>query len=212
LLFLAACAGEPKKAPEPEIIPQSLEPVEIFQIQDHAAKSAGGEIPPWVNVYLYEGIGAIENQAEYQNKYIFIAENTGTNFTALRQWMEGFMVLQDFPRLVSSRIQTRFTASTPGYPDDNYGPFFEGTIKKSSDTFYNGAVTEGTFWLLVQYFKEDGITPDREMYLFFILISIDKTLLEIQINEILNNIPADTATRDQSILINNLKENFYTGF
>jgi hypothetical protein len=199
-------------APEPEMIPQSSEPVEIFQIQDHAARAAGGEIPPWVNAYLYEGIGAIENQPEYQNKYIFIAENTGTNFTALRQWSEGFMIFQDFPRLVSSRIQTRFTASTPGYPDDNYGSFFERTIKKSSDTFYNGAVTEDTFWLLVQYFKEDGITPDREIYHFFILISIDKTLLEIQIDEILNNIPVNTATRDQIVLINSLKENFYTGF
>jgi hypothetical protein len=212
MLLLAACVGEPKGAPEPELIPQALEPAEVFQIQDHAFREVGGEIPSWVNIFMKEGIGALEDLPEYRNKYIFIAGNRGTNFAALLQWLGGFTILQDFPRLVSSRIQARFTVSTPGNPDDNYGAFFEGIVKKAHDTFYYGAAVEDTFWLLVQSFQEDGTSPDEKIYLFFIFISIDKRVLELQINEILDNVPADPASRDQIVMIQSLKENFYTRF
>jgi hypothetical protein len=193
-------------------IPQPPEPVEIFQIQDHAAKAAEGKIPPWVDMYLYNSIGRIENLPEYQNKYIFIAENTGTNLKALLQWLEGFTIIHDFPRLVSSRLQDHLTAISAGNPDNTYGSFFEEVIKKSSDAFYYGALEEDKFWLLVQYFEQDGTTPNREVYRCLILVSIDKIVLESQINEILNNIKTDTVTRDQLVLINQLKENLYTGF
>jgi hypothetical protein len=216
LLFFAACAGEPKSAAPPVAVPLPPEPEEIFKIQDHAAKAEGGEIPQWVNTYLYEGLGALENLPEYRNRYLFIAENRGTNMNALRQWSAGFTVFQDFPRLVSTRLQARLTAGSGAGPADNpdgrYGSFFEQTIKNSSDARYYVAVAEDTFWLLVQYFEADGVTLSREVYLFLILVSIDQISLESQINEILNNIPTDTLTKDQITLINQLKENFYTGF
>ncbi|MDR2102068.1 MAG: hypothetical protein LBP43_05805 [Treponema sp.] len=212
ILFFTACVGEPKKAPMPAAIPQPIEPVEIFQIQDYSAKTRGEEIPRWVNLYLYNKLGEIENLPEYQDKYIFIAENTGRNFNALRQWLEGFTILRDFPRMVASRLQAHLTAASGGNPDESYGPFFEQVIKKSSDTFYYGATEEDKFWLLVQYFEKDGITLNREVYLCLILVSIDKGLLESQINEILGNIETSTVSRDQLVLINQLKENFYQRF
>ncbi|MDR3166612.1 MAG: hypothetical protein LBT93_01605 [Treponema sp.] len=212
ILFFTACAGEPQKTLAPITIPQPVEAVEVFQVQDHAAKAAGGEIPRWVSLYLYNNIGGIENLPEYQNAYVFIADNRGRNFNALRQWLEGFTIMRDFPRLVASRLQGHLTALSAGNPDESYGPFFEQVIKKSSDAFYYGATGGDKFWVLVQYFEKDGITLNREVYLCLILVSIDKALLEAQINEILSNIKTDTFTRDQLALINQLKENFYWGF
>jgi hypothetical protein len=212
IVFFAGCAGEPKRAQAPVTVIQPLKPVSIFQIQGHAAETAGGEIPPWVDIYMSRDIAAIEALPEYQNKYVFVADNEGSNFYALNQWSTGFMVRRDLPRLVASRILARLTAGTTENPDTTYGSFFEETIKKSFDTFYSGAVREGDFWLLVRYLETDGNTLNREVYRFLILITIDKAPLESQINGILSTIPVDTATRDQSAAINHVKENFYQDF
>jgi hypothetical protein len=212
IVFFAGCAGEPKRTQDPVTVIQPLKPVNIFQIQDHAAEAAGGEIPQWVDVYMSRDTAAIEALPEYQNKYVFVASNEGSNFYALSQWSTGFMVRRDLPRLVASRILARLTAGTTENPDTIYGSFFEEAVKKSFDSFYTGAIREDDFWLLVQYLEADGETLNREVYRFLILITIDKAPLESQINGILSTIPADTATRDQTAAINHVKETLYQGF
>jgi hypothetical protein len=212
IIFLAGCAGEPKKAQVPVPVIQNLKPVNLFQIQDHTAKAAGGEIPLWADIYMSGNIAGIEAMPEYQDKYVFVAGIEGTNFNALSQWSTGFMVRRDLPRLVASRIQARLTADTGENPDNIYGSFFEGAVKKSSDAFYTGAFRKDDFWFLVRYLEADGETLNREVYRFLILITVDKASLKTQIDEILNSIPTDTVTRDQAAAINHIKENLYQDF
>ncbi|MDR3139005.1 MAG: hypothetical protein LBT95_04955 [Treponema sp.] len=198
--------------PELALTPPPPKRTEIFQIEDHSSQTAGKEIPPWVTAYIYEGSAAVERLPEYQNKYVFIAETEGTNVNALRQWARNFAVLQDLSRLIAIRITRRFTNASANNPDEIYGPFFEEAIREASDAFYYGAIKETDYWILAQFFEEDGVTPQRKVYQFFILISIDQALLKSQIDEILDKVPVAGITREQAAFISHFKETFFTGF
>jgi hypothetical protein len=115
--------------------------------------------------------------------------------------------------MVSTRVQARFAGAAAGSPDDAYGRYFENVVKSSSDASYTGARKETDFWLQKRYFNTDGKSVSREVFEFYVLVSIDKTLLERQISDILNGVKVDTPpTREQATAIDRVKEAFYEGF
>jgi hypothetical protein len=169
-------------------------------------------MPAWLDVYLEKGLRGLESLAEYRQKYVFIAQNSGTNSRLLKQWAENFSPAQDFARLAAARIEARLSAAATAYPDDEYGLFFEMAVKAASDNAYQGAVKEDDYWILRRYpgGEETGI---RESFEFFILVSIDKSLFESQVNAILNRLnPAPPAGKEQTEAFNRVKENFFDGF
>jgi hypothetical protein len=86
-------------------------------------------------------------------------------------------------------------------------------VKATSDASYTGARRESDFWLLRHYFGEDGKTVEREVYDFYVLVSIDRSLLERQLNDMLQGIhPESRPTRDQAAAVERVKENFFEGF
>lgn len=210
---LAGCASKPKGASGQLPAPEYVEKTEAYEVLDHKTKAVGQDVPEWVTRYISEGLLGVEGMPQYKEKYIFIGEDSGTNLNALRQWSTGFTVAQDFSRMVSTRVQARFAGAAAGSPDDAYGRYFENVVKNSSDATYHGARKETDFWLLKRYFQSDGKTVDREVYDFYVLVSIDKPILERQINDILNGVQADRApTREQASAIERVKEAFYEGF
>lgn len=212
-VLLAGCASKPKGASAQLPAPEYVEKTETYQVLDHKTKAVGQDVPEWVTRYISEGLIGVEGMSQYQNKYVFIGEDSGTNLNALRQWSTGFTVAQDLSRMVSSRVQSRFAGAVAGSPDDAYGRYFENVVKNSSDATYHGARKETDFWLLKRYFQSDGKTVDREVYDFYVLVSIDKEILERQIDDILNGIEPDRPpTREQSSAIERVKEAFYQGF
>jgi hypothetical protein len=210
--ILTACTGNPPELPIQWTPPPQVEVIQLYQIIDYKTKALGEEIPEWVNRYESEGIPGIEGLPQYDDTYIFISELEGSNFNALQQWTSGFVLSKDFSRLVASRIQSRITKTVGTYPDGEYGRFFETLIKAASNAVYSGAVQEGDFWVLKQYFKEDGVSPDREVYNFLILVSMNKTILKLQINEILSTLGPIPLTKAQTVSVNRLKETFFDSF
>ncbi|MDR3115532.1 MAG: hypothetical protein LBU25_08430 [Treponema sp.] len=210
--ILAACTGEPPDLPIQWTPPPTAEAIQLYQIIDYKTKALAEEIPEWVNLYESEGIPGIEGLPQYEDAYIFVSELEGTNFHALQQWSSGFVLSKDLSRLVASRIQARMTKTAASYPEGEYGRFFEALIKAASDTGYSGAVQEGDFWVLKQYFKEDGVSPDREAYSFLILVSIHKPALQRQIHGILNALGSLPLTKAQTLSVSRLKESFFDFF
>ncbi|MHB9291502.1 hypothetical protein Holit_00579 [Hollandina sp. SP2] len=210
--ILAACAGDPPELPVQWTPPPQTEVIQLYEIMDYKTKALGEEIPEWVNRYESEGIPGLERLLQYDDTYIFVSELEGTNFNALRQWTSGFALAQDFSRLVASRIQACLTKTAASYPDGEYGRFFEALIRAASNAVYSGAVQEGDFWVLKQYFQEDGVSPDRKVYNFLILVSIHKTILQPQISEILHNLGPIPLTKPQTLSVNRLKERFFDFF
>ncbi|MDR2095626.1 MAG: hypothetical protein LBP76_08935 [Treponema sp.] len=214
ILLCNACAAKQAKLPEMEDeLVQSPKPINVYDIINYKDMEDGAEIPVWVSQYLNEGVLGVETLDEYRDRYVFIVENTGINFRTLQQWSAAFSLYQDFPRRVASRIEKRLLNAANQYPDDEYGDFFEASVKAASDTYYRGAARERDFWLLLQYFEEDGVTVGPESYIFLVLISADKSFMQNQILQILNNLELEhKPDKDQTSAINRIKENFFENF
>ncbi len=211
-LVFAGCASKSKSTtlgPAPEY----QQKTDAYVVIDHKTKAVGQDVPEWVTRYISDGVTGVEAMDQYKNKYVFIGEDSGTNLNALRQWSSGFTVAQDMSRMVSSRVQARFAGAAAGSPDDAYGRYFENVVKSASDASYSGARKETDFWILKRFFKADGKSVDREEYDYFVLISIDKEILQRQINDVLNGVKVDTPpTKEQATAIDRVKEAFYEGF
>jgi hypothetical protein len=185
----------------------------LFRITDWETKETGGEIPVWVENFLETGARGLEALPKFNNKYIFVASITGGNIRALRQWAAGFSIRQDFPRMAASRIEQRMVKTSTLYPDDEYGQYFENMVKLSSDTNFTDAVIDAAFWIYREIYEEDGVTVSQERYEYFILVSIDKPLLENQIRLLLDKVKTEqTPAREQVNSINRLKAGFFDNF
>jgi hypothetical protein len=184
-------------------------------------------IPAWARLYLYKGFRELESLEAYSGRYVFVGENQGSSLGALQQWADGITAAHDIPRLIAQRVEQRLVASAVLYPDDEYGEYFENTIKKISDGEYPGAVKEQTFWVRRQRFpgagedieSDDGyndlsqIDIDFEHYHFLILMSIDREILQKKIQELMSAIKTNTApTKAQIQAINKIRNNFFEGF
>jgi hypothetical protein len=96
-------------------------------------------------------------------------------------------------------------------------------IREISDGEYSGAVKEQIFWLQRKVFNNtetDDIintqpNPDtaQERYEFLVLISVDKEILQGQIQEIMTGIKTKIPpTKNQADAIARMKNNFFERF
>jgi len=198
--------------------PEEKKPIEKkavakFEIIEHKASAIGGDVPEWVQTYIYDGNTGVEKMEKYKDKFVFIGEDTGTNLNALRLWAQGFNVAQDLARLVSMRVQAKFAGAAAGSPDDEFGRYFENVVKNVSDAKISGARKETDFWIFKRYFKVDGKTVDREVYDYYVLNTIDQETLKKQLDAVLNGTTPDKPqTKEQKAAVDRVKEAFYEGF
>ena len=226
-LILSCASRQSKFIPDLPQNPAAFNVQKPFIITGHKNSEDGGEIPDWVNRWLLGGSPGVENLARYQDRYVFIGAGSGRNFTSMNQWCEGFLPELDFPRLAASRIEARIFSSS-NYPDLEYGDFYESLIRAASDYSWTGAVREDDFWILKRILPGSGDSSgespgveelptgendEEEMYEFFILVTIEKSLFTSQLDMIFEYLrPNPQPTRDQISAANRLKERFYYGF
>ena len=191
----------------------SVEEQLSYRITDYRGRDNNEEFPIWVSLYNNGGVALLESLDENRNTYIFISENSSDNFNALQQWLSGFRLSHHFTWQVTSRIQARFERDSHTFPAQDFGAFFEVAIKSAMNVVYRDAVREADFWLKRQYLEEDGVTVEREVYEFLVMMSIDRNILRQEINHILINAQSVTEqTREQAALIQRFIENFHIGF
>ncbi|MDR2079361.1 MAG: hypothetical protein LBP74_06555 [Treponema sp.] len=211
-LILAAVFSGCKSKPEPA--PEYVEKTDAYEVVDHKTKALGQGVPDWVTWYISDGLTGVEAMEAYKDKYVFIGEDSGTNLNALRQWSTGFTVNQEISRLISERVRSKFAGAAVGSPDAAYGRYFENVVETVSEASFSGVRRESDFWLLKRYFKADRKTVDRESYDFYVLMTVDKAVLERQINAVLDSAQtADTAqTSEQKRAVDLVRQSFYEGF
>jgi hypothetical protein len=217
VLLLAACAGDPAGQGEGRAVTEEDAGGElVYHLTDYKTKAGGGAVPGWVEYYLggnFISPDAPEALEEYQDRYVFIARNRGTNFRALEQWARGFSVELDFARLVAMRIEKRFTQAALGFPDTVFGRYFEALIRAASDAAWEGAVREDDFWLKGFYQGADENAAGGESYDFVILVTVDKALLASQIQPLLFGVtPQAPMSRDQLAAVDRVRERFFEEF
>jgi hypothetical protein len=227
-ILFASCAGRQSKIifrPDPgqDILQEQTGPSETWQIIESQNGPGETDVPEWVLRFYNRELRTLESTDTYSDRYLFIGRSRGDNLYALHQWVNGFSVTQDMPRLVAQRVERRLIATASLYPDDEYGEYFEVLIKKISDDEYPGAVAEQTFWVKrklipggeesnaeVELADEDIVT---ERYESLVLISINKDVLQEQLRNIMDGIKTTTTpTREQTAAINRVRQSFFEGF
>jgi hypothetical protein len=204
----AACFSGPGRSVDLGPVPAYRERNNVAEIIDYE-----NDMPEWVDRYAATGLAGVESLPEFEGRYVFVGRQTGNSLEPLRLWAAGFSLERDFPRLVSARIQARFILGGNGNPGDEYGRYFEAAVKNASDSAFEGAFLEGSFWIKKRIFGDDGLTPVGEVYEYLILTSIDRETLRGQIDMLLTTTPANAApSRDQAAASMRLRLNFYEGF
>jgi hypothetical protein len=218
VLFTTCVTGRERATVRLGPVPEYREKTSVTEVIDHenAAKPGADfptDMPEWVIRYISAGISGIEDLPEYADSYVFIGKQRGNNLDSLKLWAGNFSLDRDFPRLVSARIQDRFTGFANGNPAEEFGRYFEQVVKNSTDTAFSGAMQEGSFWIKKRNFEDDGLTPAGETYEYYILTMITKAALEKQINLLLITTRTDLPpTREQSAAAMRLRLNFFNGF
>jgi len=230
-ILFTACAGQQDKGgvvfrPDASNNPRQqsmiFESWEITNTQNGDGGAPSGDIPDWVRWYVDNDVNKIEALDRFNGKYIFVGENGGYIFNALQQWVNGYAVEQDLPRLITRRVEQRLISSATLYPDNEYGEYFEFLIRDVSNEEFSGAVREETFWLKRKINNSSETDDDlslqtsqdlQERYEFFILISIDKGTLQKQLQSIINGVKTKVpATKEQAAAITKVKKTFFEGF
>jgi hypothetical protein len=209
VFLISACfSTPPEESVDLGLVSAYKERTSVTEVIDYE-----NEMPEWMTRYFNAGLAGIEAMPEFDGRYVFISRQTGNNLGSLRLWAEGFSISQDFPRLVSARIQARFIANGRGNPGEEYGRYFEAVVKNSADTTFDGPVQESSFWVKKRIFADDGVSSLGETYEYFIMTSIAKDAMQRQINMLLiTTRPDKSPTREQSAAAMRLRLNFYEGF
>ncbi|MDL2229933.1 hypothetical protein LJC14_06760 [Treponema sp. OttesenSCG-928-L16] len=214
LLSLLSCLGDPREK-DMDLIPtqRTEKSEEEYTIIAHAAGTEEGLIPEWLRIYLQEGISGVEDMPQYKTKYLFMAENAGTNEDALEQWEEAFSVDQDLPLMVSVRMQDRLDRASEGNPDALFGRYYENTLRKTADARIRDGRKEEDFWLKKKFEAPREGEISREEYSFYILVSIDRAELQRQLTPVLSRDDIDPPLRkDEASAVDKMLVSFYDTF
>ncbi|MCL2185518.1 MAG: hypothetical protein FWB86_06665 [Treponema sp.] len=233
--IMFSCVGQNNSVfiPEPDFSvynnENKFEIGNIIEIKDRDAARRGfsleESLPVWLRTFINAGIAETEKNERFKDKYIFIANNRGTNFTALNKWAENFTAQQNFAALAAIRIEERLISSASLFPDDEYGDFFETFVKNAYNTEYQGVVKEETYWfrsiIPVQTEFEQTLFPVSEdeslnntaVYNFFILLTIEKNAMRSIVARMMaNSYNNENLNSTQIASIMRLRQSFFEGF
>jgi hypothetical protein len=220
VVIILSCAGQknPPFIPVPQNDYFITEKNNININPDNIIETKNGtsvrNLPGWLSAYINGGIEETEKMSAYYGKYVFIGNNEGVNFTAMNLWADNFSAVKDFSMLAAERIERRMISGAYLYPDNEYGLFFETMVKKAYSTVYTGAVKEDTYWIKMKVQQEnDYMEAYKEIYNFFVFISIDKMTMQAIISDLMTeSLYAVTPTGEQRNSINRLRQNFFVRF
>lgn len=202
LLLLVGCAS--KKEPEAKELKGTVK----TQVLEHKGTAlAINELPIWVETYIQKGIPALEKMPDFTEDYCFVAEESGSNLNAVQAWVEGFNMPQLIARNISTRVEATFSGAASGSTDGAYGTYFEDVVKACSDITYSGARKQNDWWVLVRRFDEKTSKKYVDEYRSYILYTIEKDLLDIQVLDVIEDTAkASDLTEDQNAAVNKVKQ------
>jgi hypothetical protein len=206
VVVLFSCAGRGSTEYYPVRDPEYSLPV-ITIDRSSISGTRDRRLPEWLNAYINGGIGEVEKLSYYNNKYVFIGYSGGVNFAAQEKWAQNFSAVRDLPAFAAVRIERRMISASSFYPDDEYGPFFEKMMKNAYSAEYPGAVKEDTYWI-----KMNNVN-DGEVFMFFVLVTIDKTAMHSIIENMIDaSAAASSVTSIQNAAIRHLRQIFFEEF
>ena len=224
LFFVFCCQNQKQNIidPVPDIefdLPLKQE-TPVLQVLDYKNRGEGTVLAPWVRRYLENGIAGIESLDIYHGSYLFVASIRSKKLPVINQWVEKYNPERDFSRLAAERIQKRLELDLPGKPPDMvYGPNYEKTLKTAYQNAFWGAIQLDNSWVYaLRTVQDEDAEPETPQFWGFILLSIPRETLEIQVVELLSKISNSAtaggrvSTKEQNTAFDHVKEHFFEEF
>ncbi|MCL1815126.1 MAG: hypothetical protein FWG27_04840 [Treponema sp.] len=223
LVFLFSCSEPDRErdtpVPKIQFDPPPAREQRVFQILDHKKQDEEAVMAPWFQSYLENGISGPESMADYQGSYLFVASIRSTNLTVIDQWLRIFSSERDFSRLAAERIQHRLNRVSGNPPDVVYGSNYTRAVKAAHENVFWGTLRVDDTWVFGSpVVTDEDAELQKPLYWGFILVSIPRETLEIQVLELLAKITTSPAgrgrmaTREQNAAFNQVRERFFEDF
>ena len=224
VFFLFSCQNQKQiiddQVPDIEFDLPPKQDMPVLRVLDYKNRSEGAVLASWLRRYLENGITAIESMDVYRGSYLFISTIRSKKLPVIGHWTLKYHLERDFSRLVAERIQKKLEQNLPGKPPDMvYGPNYEKTLKAAYQNVFWGAIRLDDSWIFaIRPVQDEDTAPEAPQFWGFILVSIPRETLEIQVVELLSKI-SNTATaggrgstKEQNAAFDHVKENFFEEF
>jgi hypothetical protein len=166
------------------------------------------KMPDWLKIYMRKGVTGIEKMDDYTGKYAFVAINRGPDLQFLQTWSNSYSiqtaVAGQIRTAVSNELeatQNALATTSSNGNDSKKSTTTAGTAQKianrlgtSIDAMFSGLTPEDDYWTQMRIYDLDDKTKYTDQYTYYVLYLVDKTKLDDQIaNALENNKAADAA-------------------
>ncbi|MDR1952843.1 MAG: hypothetical protein LBQ37_04970 [Elusimicrobiota bacterium] len=170
---------------------------------DWQGKALGRAMPEWVNHLADGDASELERMDRFQGKEVFIIQQRGKNLDLLESWANNFGVQAQVSRQVSNKVNADFGGAAAGNLDEGGKRLLEEVVGTLSKTKFSGLTKRLSYWIKIRTTDSEKGTVE-DMYTFYLVYDIDKTLFQDQIDAALGKVAAKTA--EEQDLKNKIKE------
>lgn len=194
--LVSACATGPK----PIKVDTKSPPYDIIQ---HSGSTLGiTELPGWVAVAL-QGPKAVEKLPDYKNDYVVVVDTVGKDLEGTKMAASLLNAQTEVSRYLSTRVKETFAGAQVG-DKDKIETYMERVVKSVSEVQFSGFQKAAEWWVEYRWYKDAfKWSVDRDEYRVFQLYTIDKQLLQTQLQKILDDAskaePQMTADKQKAI-------------
>jgi hypothetical protein len=201
------CASKPAT---PAPMETKTPPYDILQ---HKGTTLGVLTPPsWIEASLM-GPKAVEKLPDYTGKFVVVVDVTGKDLEGTSLAAQRLNADTEIARYLSLRVKDTFAGAQVG-DKDKIETYMERVVKSVSDIKFSGFQRAADWWVQIRWYKPDGKkTWDHDEFRVLQLYTVDKTVLEQQMEKILSGAAADEPkTAEKERAIEAVKQAFYEGF
>lgn len=194
-IVFIACQSNPKTQSTSELYaPSELAPEvpkaskNVWEPIDDKGASMGVSTPAWITAALLNDITALKKEPRFEGKTLFVFDGYGQDLDLTRSWVNNFNASGEISRQISTKVNGKFEGGLKGTSNTNKLQKLEEVVATLSRTQVSGLAREMDWWTLSR-----NRDTRQEQYRYIVVYSIDKDVLQHQIDVALGKVSAKAA-------------------
>jgi hypothetical protein len=178
--------------------------IEEWVVIDHKTRDFGGNLPDWVTSSPLD----LEAQSAFEGLYVFIIDQAGKDLQGLQLWARGFIAPSAVARMVSTRVEDKFTGAAAG-DMDMLETYMEEVVVSVSEAEFPGLRTVDDFWVK----KQNRNNPDQIEFRYLFLVTVPQESVNFAVQSSFDNAVSDNPpkTDEEQAAVNRVQESFEGG-
>lgn len=168
-------------------------------IVDYKGAALGGEIPTWVQAVTDDDFDTLKQSSVFKDTKLMpvVAVERGKNLDLLRSWANNFNVQAQISRAIQNKVSAEFGGNQEGDKNSEESRnFVKELVATFSQTNVSGLKKEKDYWIKLKV-RDNYKKTEEEFYEYYVLYSIDSTVLQEQIDIALGKVEAKTQAQKE---------------